>query len=83
MAEDRPPDARQMGLYLALAQVGLEMVAPMFLGLVIDNYAGTLPWFMIAGIILGFVGGIYHIVILTRKLDAARREREKPGSNAP
>jgi F0F1-type ATP synthase assembly protein I len=56
-----------MGYYLALAQVGLEMVAPLIAGLILDYYIGWGPWAMIGGAILGFVGGITHIVILSNK----------------
>jgi F0F1-type ATP synthase assembly protein I len=80
--DSRPPDSRELGYYFALAQVGVEMVAPMIVGLVIDQYAATSPWFTIAGIMLGFVGGITHIVLLTSKHDAAMRKDQR-GSDRP
>ena len=82
MPGQQPPDAREMGLYLTLAQVGVEMVAPMIVGLAIDHYANTGPWLTVAGLILGFVGGLAHIVLLTKKQDAARREKDKRGNGA-
>ena len=82
MPDSRPPDAQEMGYYLSLAQVGLEMVAPLFLGLVIDYYVDSSPWFTIAGVVLGFVGGVTHIVVLTNQHDRATRKDQR-GSNSP
>ena len=82
MPDSRPPDAREMGYYLTLAQVGLEMVAPLILGLVIDSYAGTTPWLTLAGVVLGFVGGVTHIIVVTNKHDAAARKDQRR-SNPP
>jgi F0F1-type ATP synthase assembly protein I len=83
MPDERTPDAREMGYYLSLAQVGVEMVAPLIVGVVIDSYLDTTPWFLIAGTVVGFVGGIWHIVLLANKPDAARRGNGKPGNNPP
>jgi F0F1-type ATP synthase assembly protein I len=82
MPDNRPPDAREMRYYLSLAQTGLEMVVPLIVGLVIDYYAGTTPWFAIAGLVLGFVGGITHLVVMGNKHDAAAG-RDQRGSNPP
>jgi F0F1-type ATP synthase assembly protein I len=83
MPDDRNPDARELGIYFTLAQVGVEMVVPLILGLVVDYYASTSPWAMIAGMILGFVGGLWHIVLLTNKQEAARQQKGKSGSDSP
>jgi F0F1-type ATP synthase assembly protein I len=82
MPEAHPPGPREMGYYLSLAQVGLEMVAPLIVGLVIDSYADTRPWFTLAGMVLGFVGGLAHIVVLSKKHDAATRQDQRR-SNPP
>jgi F0F1-type ATP synthase assembly protein I len=82
MPDYRPPDAREMRYYLSLAQAGLEMVVPLIVGLVIDYYAGTTPWFAIFGLVLGFVGGITHLVVMGNKHDAATRN-DRRGSNPP
>jgi F0F1-type ATP synthase assembly protein I len=83
MPEEQPPDQRELGLNLTLAQVGVEMVTPLFVGLVVDHYAGTSPWFTISGVILGFVGGVTHIVLLANRQEMARRKKnDKPGSGA-
>jgi F0F1-type ATP synthase assembly protein I len=81
MTDGRPPDPREMGVYFTLAQVGLEMVAPLFVGLVIDYYADWGPWATIGGTVFGFVGGITHIVLLSNKQDAILRQQKKPGDH--
>jgi F0F1-type ATP synthase assembly protein I len=83
MPDDRRPDAREMGIYFTLAQVGLEMVAPLIAGLVIDHFAGWGPWATLAGMVLGFVGGITHIVVLSNKQEAGWRNKKPPGDQPP
>jgi len=72
-----------MGIYLTLAQVGFEMVVPLIVGLAVDHYADTMPWFTVSGVILGFVGGVAHLVVLGRQQEALKRERNKPENGAP
>jgi F0F1-type ATP synthase assembly protein I len=81
MPDGRPPDAREMGIYFTLAQVGVEMVMPLIVGLVIDRWVGWGPWAMLGGTVLGFVGGIAHLVILSKQQDAGQRDKKPPGSN--
>jgi F0F1-type ATP synthase assembly protein I len=85
MPDDRPPDSRELGYYFTLAQVGLEMVAPLIVGLVLDYYLDTGPWLAVGGIIIGFIGGITHIVALTHRHDAEARDRtpRRGGGDAP
>jgi F0F1-type ATP synthase assembly protein I len=83
MPEEQPHDQRELGLNLTLAQVGVEMVVPLIVGLVVDQYADTMPWFTISGVVLGFVGGIVHIVALTNKQEAARRNQGKQEGGPP
>jgi F0F1-type ATP synthase assembly protein I len=82
MPGNRPPDAREMGIYFTLAQVGLEMVMPLIVGLVIDHWAGWGPWATLGGMVLGFVGGITHIVMLSNKQEAAMRNKKPPGDDS-
>jgi F0F1-type ATP synthase assembly protein I len=83
MPDDRPSDARELGIYVTLAQVGLEMVAPLIVGLVIDYYAAWGPWATVSGTILGFVGGMAHIVILSKQQEAELRKKKPPGGSTP
>jgi F0F1-type ATP synthase assembly protein I len=66
---DRQEDRRRLGLYFALAQCGVEMVAPFVVGLLLDNYLHTVPWLTVAGVVLGFVGGLAHMVVIVNQLN--------------
>ncbi len=66
---DRQEDRRRLGLYLSLAQCGGEMVVPLVVGLVLDRYLHTMPWLTVAGAVLGFVGGLTHMVVILNRLD--------------
>ena len=58
------PDPKELGRYYALSQIGLEMVAPIGLGLVADYYLHSSPWGAVVGAVLGFVGGMAHLIVL-------------------
>jgi F0F1-type ATP synthase assembly protein I len=66
-----PHDPKEVGRYFALAAVGLEMVAPVVVGLLLDNSLGwtPAPWGVTCGAILGLAGGLYHLVILSKQFD--------------
>jgi F0F1-type ATP synthase assembly protein I len=57
---------RQTAYYFALSQVGFEMAAPIGVGYLVDLWLGVFPWLTISGAILGLVGGLYHLVALTK-----------------
>lgn len=73
----KKPDARRVGLYFALAQVGLEMVVPIVAGILLDHWLATGPWLLVAGAVLGLAGGLYHLVRLTQQLDETPGEDPK------
>lgn len=70
------PDRGEMGRYAALSQIGLEMVAPIVVGLLLDRYFGLTPWALIVGAVLGLVGAFVHLVHLLNKMDANDSDRE-------
>jgi len=63
------PDGKDLGRYLALGQVGFEMVVPIGIGMALDYYLGWQPWGAVAGTVLGFSGGLLHLILVVRKLD--------------
>ena len=65
------------GKYFALAQCGFEMVAPMILGIYLDKWLNTTPWFTLGSIVLGFVGGIAHMVILSNQIQKDEKRKKK------
>jgi len=72
------PNAKQLGRYMELAQVGLEMVAPIGLGWLVDYLVGTSPWGIVVGALLGLAGGMIHLVAI-----ANRKEDDQAGEQAP
>jgi F0F1-type ATP synthase assembly protein I len=63
-----PQDSRRLGLYMALAQVGTEMVVPAVLGLILDFNLDWTPWGLLVGVVLGLVGGFYHMIAILKQL---------------
>ena len=64
---DQPPEGRHWGRYAELGQVGIEMVAPIVLGLLLDHYLGWTPWLTVVGAVAGFGGGMYRLLSLLQK----------------
>jgi F0F1-type ATP synthase assembly protein I len=74
MLSKDPKEARELGRYFALSQAGLEMVVPLGIGLWLDYQFGWGPWGAIIGMILGFVGGLTHLIVMANRIE---RERTK------
>jgi hypothetical protein len=71
------PDSKELGFYFSLAQVGLEMVLPIVLGLALDYYFSWAPWATVAGAILGLAGGLAHLVLLLNRSEQLRKSKER------
>jgi F0F1-type ATP synthase assembly protein I len=67
MAPDDPSRPSDMGFYLALAGVGVEMVVPIIVGAWLDSYYGWNPWGILVGVILGFLMSLTHLVVLLKR----------------
>ena len=65
MSQD--PTPREMGYYFALVQVGVEMVLPTLLGYWIDSWLETTPWLTIIAAVVGFAGGMIHLIVILRQ----------------
>ena len=71
---DRGPlNPKELGFYITVGQVGLEMVAPLLLGLFLDSTLGWTPWATVSGAALGFIAGLAHLISLLN-----RRNRNDP-----
>jgi hypothetical protein len=66
----------EMGYYFALAQAGVEMVVPIFLGAYLDSWLGWTPWLTAAGVVLGLGGSLLHIVLLLKQHDDPPESRQ-------
>ena len=77
------PDQRETGYYMALSQIGLEMVGPMGFGIALDYYLHwtPAPWATVIGFAVGFLGGFVHLVLLVNQQDQV--DRSKPGGGRP
>jgi hypothetical protein len=64
-----------MGIYVTLAQIGLEMVAPLVIGLILDDRLGWTPWATVSGAALGLIGGLAHMIAI---LNRPPNSRDKP-----
>ena len=73
------PSLEDLAQYAALAQVGLEMAAPIAIGVALDYWLGWMPWATVCGAVVGLVGGMAHLIaILNRRAEGpAKRPRDK------
>ena len=66
----KPLDPKEMGFYISLAQVGMEMAVPPAIGVWLDSRFGWQPWGVIVGAVLGFTAGILHLIqLVSRRQD--------------
>jgi F0F1-type ATP synthase assembly protein I len=72
---NRPDPSR----YLVISQVGLEMVAPIVLGVFLDHWLDTTPWLTIVGAVVGLAGGLYHLLTIVN----APKDRAGDAENNP
>jgi F0F1-type ATP synthase assembly protein I len=70
-------DGKEFGRYVAISQVGLEMVGPIILGLLVDHWCRTEPWGTVIGAGVGLVGGLAHLIHL------ANKEQKPPDNDSP
>lgn len=75
-----PVDPKELGFYFSLAQVGLEMVVPVGVGLALDSYLNWRPWGVVAGAVLGLVTGIGHLIAIVNRYqntDSSKTRRDE------
>ncbi len=76
------PAGKDLGRYLAIGQVGMEMVVPIGIGLAVDYWIGWGPWGVVTGTILGFGGGLAHLIVMANKLNKKESEQDAAGSDS-
>jgi ATP synthase protein I len=71
---------RPFQYYLRYSAVGIELglsvLAGLFIGKYLDDWLGTKPWLLLLFLILGVVAGFRAIIRATRRMMAEERERE-------
>lgn len=77
---DKPDSQRDFGTYFALAQTGFEMVVPIALGAFLDSRFGWAPWGAGAGAVIGFVGGLTHMLIMLKRAEERRKPKPPRGA---
>jgi hypothetical protein len=70
-----PSDQREFSRLMALSQVGLEMVAPIGVGLGLDLWLGWLPWATLVGVVLGLTFSLMHLFNMVKR---ANEEEQSP-----
>lgn len=65
-------DPKELGFYFALSQIGMEMVAPVGLGALLDYYLQWAPWGTIVGALVGLIGGMAHLIALVNSRNRAK-----------
>ena len=70
----------EMGRYAAFAQVGLEMVAPVAVGVWVDLHFDIMPWCTAVGAFLGFTGGLLHIFVMLKQFENDRPNGPEQGA---
>jgi F0F1-type ATP synthase assembly protein I len=53
---------------------------PIVLGVILDYYLNWTPWGVVCGTVLGFVGGLLHLLALLKRFDKEQSDKppEKP-----
>lgn len=62
----------------AMAAVGTEIVIPVLLGWWLDSYLDSSPWGALLGGVVGFTGGIWHMVQLSKPDESSPDDRPSP-----
>jgi F0F1-type ATP synthase assembly protein I len=72
VSEHKPESRSQLAFYAELSQIGIEMAAPIGIGAWLDSYLGWSPWLVITGAIVGFAGGMLHLLSLVNRPPPSR-----------
>ena len=75
-----PTNQSDLGKYLAMGQIGTEMVAPIGLGVLLDYWLGCLPWCTVAGACIGLVAGLFLLVRIANKEAKGRADKKSESS---
>lgn len=60
------PDPQQRRLLAVAYSASAVLTGPVLVGLLIDYLAGTMPWFMVAGVLVGMAGLFVQLLRLSQ-----------------
>jgi F0F1-type ATP synthase assembly protein I len=75
-----PSNGDNLGRYLAMGQVGMEMAGPIAIGVLLDYWLGWRPWCTVAGACVGLVMGLVLLVRMANKDNKRGPADNKPES---
>jgi ATP synthase protein I len=77
-APDKPPAYTQFRLLATASSIGFAVVIAIFLGLglglLLDRYLGTKPWFTIGGLLLGVAAGFRNLWVMAERIDKSQKK---------
>lgn len=83
MAEDDKPKRKEPsglgGLLrygMAASELGFAVLGGLALGYWLDRLCGTSPWLTVAGLLLGFIGGLWTLIRLVNTLMEKERSNQ-------
>ncbi len=71
-----PYNGNDLGRYMAMGQIGMEMAGPIAIGVLLDYLLNWQPWCTVVGACLGLVFGLVLLVRMANKQDKERREKK-------
>ena len=74
----KDPTPRELGYSFALAQVGAEMALPVLAGYWLDDWFETRPWITSIAAVVGFVGGMLHLIVILKQKERNESSDKKP-----
>lgn len=75
MSDDNSRATSRLARMYQISQVGTEMAIPVGVGLALDYFLGTMPWFTVIGAILGPVLGFWHLLTIIKTLPEDEKEK--------
>ena len=77
--DERSMMAKAWGWGSQAISISLEMVVPGMLGLWVDRVVGTLPLFLILGVLFGMTAGIIHLVQFAQRIGEEETRSRRDG----
>ena len=78
-----PSNQKDFQRYMAMSQAGFEMVVPIGVGVAVDHYLHCGPWGAVVGAVLGLVGGLTHLILMSQRSDDNADKPPRPKSGTP